>query len=292
MKHAYLIIAHDNINILNALLHLLDDVRNDIYLHIDKKSDIDLSTIFKPVLSKIYILRNRLNIKWGDFSQIKVELLLLKEATDRFHYSYYHLISGVDLPIKNQDYIHDFFNKNQGIEYVDFSQEPSSNYIRRVSKYWLFTYWWKHKNPIFFLLKCMIQPLVMLINRKIDIEFKKGANWFSITDKCARYIIASETYINKRFKHTMCGDEIFMQTLIWNNEELRNKIYQTNNSLAGCMREIDWDRGKPYVWRDIDFEYLMKADGLFARKFSSEYFGIVNKISEAITKDKKEEKNE
>ena len=39
-KHAYLIIAHNNWKILERLLILLDDNRNDIYLHIDRKSDL------------------------------------------------------------------------------------------------------------------------------------------------------------------------------------------------------------------------------------------------------------
>ena len=37
MKHAYLIIAHNEFNILEKTIELLDDERNDIYLHIDKK---------------------------------------------------------------------------------------------------------------------------------------------------------------------------------------------------------------------------------------------------------------
>lgn len=36
-KHAYLIMAHNNFYILEKLLRLLDDSRNDIYVHIDKK---------------------------------------------------------------------------------------------------------------------------------------------------------------------------------------------------------------------------------------------------------------
>ena len=36
-RHAYLIMAHNNFYILEKLLILLDDPRNDIYIHIDKK---------------------------------------------------------------------------------------------------------------------------------------------------------------------------------------------------------------------------------------------------------------
>lgn len=36
-KHAYLIMAHNEFDILEKQLILLDDYRNDIYIHIDKK---------------------------------------------------------------------------------------------------------------------------------------------------------------------------------------------------------------------------------------------------------------
>ena len=35
MKHAFLIIAHNEYPVLEVLLSMLDDERNDIYLHID-----------------------------------------------------------------------------------------------------------------------------------------------------------------------------------------------------------------------------------------------------------------
>ena len=39
-KHAFLIIAHGKFNQLQILLNLLDDERNDLYVHIDKKAQI------------------------------------------------------------------------------------------------------------------------------------------------------------------------------------------------------------------------------------------------------------
>ena len=38
MKHAYLIIAHNEPNILKTLLLMLDDERNDVYLHVDARA--------------------------------------------------------------------------------------------------------------------------------------------------------------------------------------------------------------------------------------------------------------
>ena len=78
-KHAYLIVAHNNFYILEKLIRLIDDTRNDIYLHIDKKTkNFDFEYFKKiPKHSNIYFIK-RLNVGWGAFSLIKTELSLFK----------------------------------------------------------------------------------------------------------------------------------------------------------------------------------------------------------------------
>ena len=39
MKHAFLIMAHNEPAVLRTLLAMLDDPRNDVYLHIDRRAD-------------------------------------------------------------------------------------------------------------------------------------------------------------------------------------------------------------------------------------------------------------
>lgn len=99
-KHAYLIIAHNEYEILKKLIKVLDDERNDIYIHIDKKSKSfkKLKTELVSCYSNIFFTK-RINVTWGGDSQIKCELLLLEEAF-KIGYEYYHLISGVDFPNK------------------------------------------------------------------------------------------------------------------------------------------------------------------------------------------------
>ena len=117
-KHAYLILAHNNFYILEKLLKSLDDSRNDIYIHIDKKVNNFYFEYFSKILdkSKVFYV-DRYDIKWGRYSLIKAELELFKSAVSN-RYEYYHLLSGVDLPLKSQDYIHNFFEKNAGTEFI------------------------------------------------------------------------------------------------------------------------------------------------------------------------------
>lgn len=41
-RHAYLIIAHDQPELLQILISLIDDVRNDIFITIDSRTDINI----------------------------------------------------------------------------------------------------------------------------------------------------------------------------------------------------------------------------------------------------------
>lgn len=145
-KHAYLIIAHNNFYILKKLIALIDDERNDIYIHIDKKTKNFKKDDFMNICKKsqVYFIK-RISVYWGDYSQVQCELNLLKAAI-KGNYQYYHLISGVDLPIKSQDYIHDFFDINNNIEYVRFTDNWDYS---RVSKIHILNKLNKTNNPLF-----------------------------------------------------------------------------------------------------------------------------------------------
>lgn len=41
-KHAYLIIAHNEPYLLETLVNLIDDERNDIFIAVDKRTDINI----------------------------------------------------------------------------------------------------------------------------------------------------------------------------------------------------------------------------------------------------------
>lgn len=277
-KHAYLIIVHNEFEILKILLSMLDDERNDIYLHFDKKVDnIDINIEeFQLRNSKLFILDERIDVRWGDLSLVKTELLIFEAAYNNGEYAYYHLLSGVDLPIKTQDYIHQFFNDNNGFEFVGYSSYSNLN---RVLKYHLFTNSYKETNKLSKAIKSLIRYVLLLIpyQRKSNMVFRRGCNWVSITSDLVSQLLEKKEFILKRFRYTCCGDEYFIQSVLWNSD-LRNHIYNPDDEFAGCMRAIDWNRGDPYVWRNEDFQELKDSDKLFARKFSSKQMDIVRKI--------------
>ncbi len=282
-KHAYLIIAHNNFQILEKTIKILDDEKNDFYIHIDKKIKNFNFEKFKNIVKKSRIIfTERINVKWGHSSQINCELILLKTAIKN-NYSYYHLLSGVDMPIKSKKEIYNFFESNKGKEFIHFSLlENKLKIEKRYTYYHLFPYCYRSKykyimrkiEKIFFKLQRLLK-----INRvkNQNIKFYKGANWFSITSDFSRYILSKEKWIQNTFKYTSCCDEIFMQTLIMNSEFKENLYAKQfdDNHIITIRRFIDWKRGTPYTFRKEDFKELVHSEALFARKFDLEVDGEI-----------------
>lgn len=281
--------AHNKFDMLCHLLKLLDDERNDIYLHIDLKAkDVPYEEIKKSVnLSKLTIVK-RIDVIWGSFTQIECEMELIKSATNNGEYQYLHLLSGLDLPIKSQDEIHNFFDEYNGKEFLDIEIEDNDRHTRaRCRYYWLFQkYNARHsKKTIFNLLEGIsvrIQRTLKLSRISDEIEIKKGANWFSITGAFAKYIVSLDEKIKKHFKYTFCADEVFMQTILYNSDFRKNLFISTDGDPVN-RRLIDWKRGNPYVFRKEDIDMIESSHCLFARKFDNEIDSkIISEIDELI----------
>lgn len=292
MKFAYLIIAHTRFDQVAKLLELLDDERNDLYIHIDQKVS-DAVDIFQKTLkpavqkSKFYFVKQH-NVMWGGESQIETELELLRAATKR-KYDYYHLISGMDLPLKTQNEIHKFFEKHTGKEFVHFGSNEDAR--KRCQYYWLYQEaLGSVANAGVSKKVCnKLRTLSIFVQRLIDIDRVKkygicenvavGSQWFSISDSLAHYVVSKEREILKCYKNTYCCDEVFLQTLVKNSSYKNNLYSYAVDDYHANMRDIDWKRGRPYTWRNTDFDELMESDYLFARKFDEQ---IDNQIIDRI----------
>ncbi len=118
-------------------------------------------------------------------------------------------------------------------------------------------------------------------------QLKFGSNWFSITHEFASYILENEDKINRCGKYTLCGDEVFLHSLIFNsiysNNIYLDKDLETDINTRSNMRYIDWKRGSPYTFKEIDYEELIESDFLFARKFDVSEMEVVKMIFKYLT---------
>lgn len=274
MKHAYLILAHEYNYNLESLIASIDDERNDIYIHIDKKSiGFPFEKIRELVKKSQICFVDRINTNWASYRLVEAELILLETALANGNYMYYHLLSGADMPLRNQNDIHHFFEVNNGYQFVEIEQSQKDN--DRVQFYYVFQNFLKRGDKsIFFRICYNLQKNFLAIQKKLnlrrnkDLHFFRGAQWFSITESCAKYVVRKKVEINRVFNHTFCPDEFFIQTIIANSE-FKHQVYKKyDNKIENSLRFIDWNRGNPYVFCNDDFEVLINSKMMFARKFS------------------------
>lgn len=65
MKHAYMIMAHNQIDLLKVLLNKLDTKENDIIVHLDKKCNIEESDLQDSLNEASLYFANRVSVTWG-----------------------------------------------------------------------------------------------------------------------------------------------------------------------------------------------------------------------------------
>ena len=273
MKHAFLILYHKDSSQLIRLLQTLDDERNDIYIHADKKTlDYPQDKLKNAVKNANVYFTKRIRVTWSGYSIVKATLILLREATNNGEYAYYHLLSGQDLPIKSQDYIHDFCQNNANREFVRTDHSIAANPKRQYNlMYYLFFQELVRRNGSFSNLFARAEKVSLSIQKRLKVNRIRGkesllyssSQWFSITHDFAKYILQQKKWIARQFRWTNFSDEVFVQSILMNSHY--------RSSVHPDMRLIDWKRREtrshPHIYRKEDYEMLRDSDCLFARKF-------------------------
>ncbi|EPZ00792.1 glycosyl transferase [Mannheimia haemolytica D35] len=234
---------------------------------------------------------DRISVNWGDYSQIQAEMLLFKKAHRNSSYAYYHLLSGVDLPLVSQDTIHQFFDKHQGKEFLTIVSKESFERNKIYDRVRIH-YWAPHISERTFSNK-LIGKFFQKFIRSSELYMKRicsadkfktfgtalgyASQWVSITDELVTILLDEELWIRDVFSHSLFCDELFIPTII-NKYGWESRIYYSKGMVndpeefQGNLRYINWWDGSPYTWTDSseDFSSLEKAINrghFFARKF-------------------------
>ena len=285
MNFVYAIICHKFTEpLLFTVKTLLQSPRSRIVLHIDAKTSNDDVVKIQSALGEhkhlYYIPKSQsIDVRWGSVSQIEVMLLLLRSA-QCYDYQYFSLISGDDIPLSSNASREQFF-KQAYLKQTEFMGYNSiHNATQRLEiKYLPFLYQKDHS-----ILGKMRRKFFLMYAqffRKQDIshlpELYKGSTWFSLTGEAVSYILnyidQHPTYF-KAFEHSLCGDEVFFQTILFNSP-FRSYIYGIDDNLPDCemgARYIDWVSGPSYPreLNQTDFEKMKRSGLLFARKMKPE----------------------
>lgn len=272
-RHAYCILAHTEPDLFCRLVSVLDDPRNDIFVHVDKRTDITPFLKAKCSNSKLFFTSKRIKCCWGTVKQIQAELVVFGEARSHGPYEYYHLLSGQDLPIKSQDYIHQQTEDNPGINYIGFANELSSKDLPYKTQFYHLFISRRSKTLEDKVLQKTNKYLIQFqrfiyARRRYPFPLYKGANWVSITDEFCAYFIQHSKMLIHLFRYALCPDEIALQSLFMSSPFAHTLNMPMGTEYDQCQREIDWSRGSPYVWTEEDLPHLLNSNRWFARKIS------------------------
>ncbi len=287
MKHAFLIIAHGKWEQLKILLNQIDSINHDIYIHIDAKiKNPPISYLKENIKFSNIKIFQKYKVYWGSFELVETELYLLQQSSNTKKYDYYHLLSGMDMLIKPIKEIDNFFERNNGYEFVHFDTneriKKDKEILRRVKLYHYFTNYrrgFKYKviNLFFNTLAHVSLFFQQILNidrtKKLEnFEIKYGSQWFSITNNLVEFILQSKEKIYKIFKYTKCADELFVQSLAYNSK-FKKRLFNQNydDDCMANVRLIDLKKrssnGSPYIWTKDDLKEIKETKCLFARKF-------------------------
>lgn len=265
MKFAYLIIAHNEWGVLQELVSALDNENNDIFIHFDKKvKDLPHIHCFK---SEIHILEQRIDVRWGTISQIKTELCLFEAAKKYEKYDYYHLISGVHLPIKPLSEINEFYESNKGFEIMRLWDKDERDIRNKLSTYHFGIRWYNSPNRVLRNLSQTLWRYNLCLQLKLGIHrnrgkmFQKADNWLSLTNKAVTFLVEHKYHIIKKYRMSFCADEYFVPT-----ELICSGLFKIRNSPD--LLYVDFQKANPQTLRLVDFPKIQASNCLFARKFS------------------------
>lgn len=292
MKQAVLITAYKNYRHLEQILQFFDDDCFNIYIHLDKKSDIlNFELARLEAYQNLRLISRKYKVNWGGFNHLKSILLISEIALNNPDNQYFHLISGHDFPIKKSSYFKEFFKKNKEKDFLNSFEVPFSGWannggLDRIEYYNLFDLL-DFKNP-------KQKPW---INKFLDIQKRfgrkrsvspqmpklyGGSTWWSLSRKSLEYVVrytANNNKVFNRFKHTFCSEEFYFPTVIMNSH-LKPRV--NNNSL----RYIDWNArngNNPAILDESDYPKILRSDAVFARKFEYPHSkSLIKKIHDSL----------
>ena len=275
MKIAILLVCHKNVDQINRLISVLSHENIDFFIHVDKKSNI-INDITKN--KKVFLVpdKQRVDVKWGTFSQVEASLQLLRMAANHDEYDYFWQISGQVFPLRKASDIVDFFKTND-VNYINLftsknnGLQRSNNYDKRNDIY--FSDWMFKKGLLYRIVRRSWIEITGGYDKTFSFaqrrnttncKFFFGSSWWCINGSFVNYVL---DYINNHkeycayFKNTSCPDESFFQTLLMNS--------QYRNKRQDYLHYVDWSRGgnNPKILTIDDFNKLMTSDKLMARKF-------------------------
>jgi hypothetical protein len=292
MKIAYLILAHKNPKLIKRMTEFLSCEDFAYFIHIDRKSNLNDFSLING--ENICFSDQRIPVYWAEYSMVEAILVLIHRALAAPQkYDYYILLSGSDYPLRSKEYIHNFFNINQGKEYISIKKIPDRDAGLSLSK--INTLRIPSNKPI---LRFIVRILAKLGLAERDykkylgtLEPYGGSTWWGLTRDACEYIIdfvKNNQSICKFYEKTFSSDEMIFHTIL-GNSLFKPRIHRTfmyddwskrgaHPALIGEKQIKYFKENKKIIFDDV----FGPGEMLFARKFSDDNIEIAQEIENII----------
>lgn len=286
-KIAYLIQAYADKEAFIQLVETLLDMDNcHIFVHLDKKSDIESFYIDND---KVHFISNRELVSWAGYKQGKLMFNLIDEALNYpVKFERYCFLSESDFPVYTGDELIRRIKESKPI-FINCSQFQKS----KVERFWFYDFGIKSVlankivskllNGIFGVLYklkiCKKKSTVNINGENVDV-YCSGPFWQYDYEQLS-YI--RETFCNnkrfqKYFKTSFASCELMVPTIIANSQyakmcEFVTEYINLNNISSLCYFKYTGPRVN--VLSNEDYESIMKSGKPFIRKVKKDQSGIL-----------------
>ena len=258
-KHALLIQAHQDISYFIKLAKIQPNV--NFYVHMDAKSNY-FPNAETTQLANVFLLKDRITVRWGGFSQIEATLKLFETAFANEDNAYFHLVSGEDVVLQPFEVIEKQWQQRFDFQammtceiapqyayrFIMDSPHADSNWQRQLTGK---------------IITKLQQGVAKVKPYHSPIYF--GSQWFSVTREDWEKIVPFTDEYSDFFRHKLVPDEHFFQTLI--AEKLTNQIRLSNDNRRQIIFDKNVNNGNSPIYLDLLKLERAKFDGYwFARK--------------------------
>lgn len=133
LRHAFLITAHKDPQLLLRIMELLSSPNHYFIVNIDRKmkEHKKWAKYISGIIPNCFFMHR--SVAHGGYSQVSTTIRMLQEASN-FQPDYFHLISGQDFPCKSIYEFDRYFERHKGESYMLYDLQ-SQHAEWSVSKY-------------------------------------------------------------------------------------------------------------------------------------------------------------
>lgn len=263
MKQVFLIHAHKDLAQLNALLARLCDPDFVLYVHLDRKWQVDEEQVER----RAHQIRPRLDVRWGAYSQVQATLASLRQVlANEPAFDKLCFLSAQDYPVLSNADLKRELAAHAGLELIDTVPIGPQGWPAAYR----YQYFYREGSALPLRLACALANRALRLARRTrrfpaGLHPYGGSTWWALSRPCLAELLVRidlRPELARFFRTVLCPDEMFFQTLVMASP-FAPRVVGRN------YRYVQWPAGSarnPQVLADADFERIRSSGAHFCRK--------------------------